>query len=298
MVTASVALSGSVVAGAANLHGHPMATASVTSVSSPAPEPRGSTKTEAPAPERESSLDLDLDQLLAAELTQVAPDGHGRTSVAVMDLTTGDRAVFGGGRYDTASIVKVDILAALLLQAQDAGRVITARERTQATQMIQNSDNEATTALWTAIGGAAGLDAANQRLGLTDTTAGRNGNWGLTQTTTEDQLILLKAVFGAESILVPADRDFIESLMESVAPGQDWGVSAADSDAALKNGWLPRTATGLWDINSIGRVHVDGREWLIAVLSDGNLTQADGIALVEAATQAVASVIHTIGSAS
>jgi hypothetical protein len=56
------------------------------------------------------------------------------------------------------------------------------------------------------------------------------------------------------------------------------GVSAAGTQAALKNGWLPRTATGLWDINSIGRVRIEDRDCLIVVLSDGNRSQAERIA--------------------
>ena len=76
-----------------------------------------------------------------------------------------------------------------------------------------------------------------------------------------------------------------------IAAGQHWGVSAvADGSAwALKNGWLPRTATGLWEVNSIGRVTSGGHDYLVAVLSDGNATQARGIALVEAAAEAAMS---------
>jgi altronate dehydratase len=66
--------------------------------------------------------------------------------------------------------------------------------------------------------------------------------------------------------------------------------AAADGSAwALKNGWLPRSTTGLWDVNSIGRVTVDGRYYLVAVLSNGNATQATGITLVEAAAKAAVS---------
>ena len=50
-------------------------------------------------------------------------------SVAVLDMDSGASAVYGEGAFDTASIVKVDILAALLLQAQDAGRQLTAAEK-------------------------------------------------------------------------------------------------------------------------------------------------------------------------
>jgi hypothetical protein len=68
-------------------------------------------------------------------------------------------------------------------------------------------------------------------------------------------------------------------------------VSGSSASAfALKNGWLPRTATGLWVINSVGRVTVDGREYLVAVVSNGNTTKAKGISLVEAAAKAAVSV--------
>lgn len=63
-------------------------------------------------------------------------------------------------------------------------------------------------------------------------------------------------------------------------------MSAAGTGWALKNGWMPRTATGLWDVNSIGRVSVGGRVLLIAVLSAGHATKEAGIAVVEAAARA------------
>lgn len=50
------------------------------------------------------------------------PKSDGRYTVAVEDLNGQAAAVYGGtGAYDTASIVKVDILATLLLDAQDNG---------------------------------------------------------------------------------------------------------------------------------------------------------------------------------
>ncbi|MGW5047549.1 serine hydrolase [Streptomyces griseoluteus] len=198
--------------------------------------------------------------------------------------------------YDTASIVKVDILATLLLQAQDAGRPLTARERALAEPMIRNSDNAATNALWREIGGAAGLEAANKRMGLTSTKGGPGPKWGLTQTTASDQIRLLLRVFDGAATSVadsPLDQDsraYIRALMTRVASDQAWGVSAASgSDHALKNGWLQRTASGLWDVNSVGRVTVDGHRYLVAVLSDGSPSMNEGISVVEqAARQAVA----------
>ncbi|MGW6754386.1 serine hydrolase [Streptomyces sp. NPDC055006] len=263
----------------------------------------------ASAPDEEVSVDRD--DALAKALKPLLPDGDARVSVAVAALDGAtDGAVYDGtSAFDTASIVKVDILAALLLRAQDAGRALTPQERAYATAMIENSDNASATALWEAIGGADGLDAANQTLGLTGTRAGAGGEWGLTQTTAEDQLTLLRAVFGTESAegaedaegaespdsgLSEASRAYVAGLMERIASDQRWGVSAAADSAsvcALKNGWLPRSATGLWDINSVGRVSVGGKRYLVSVLSDGNTTKEAGVALVEGAAKAAVAVL-------
>ncbi|MFD8261645.1 serine hydrolase [Streptomyces griseoluteus] len=203
--------------------------------------------------------------------------------------------------YDTASIVKVDILATLLLRAQDAGRPLTAQERALAEPMIRNSDNAATNLLWREIGGAPGLEAANKRMGLTSTKGGPGPKWGLTQTTASDQIRLLRCVFdgaatsSANSPLNEDSRAYIRDLMTRVASDQAWGVSAASgSDHALKNGWLQRTASGLWDVNSVGRITVDGHRYLVAVLSDGSSSMNDGISVVErAAREAMAATTRT-----
>jgi beta-lactamase class A len=213
----------------------------------------------------------------------------GEFAVALLDTRSGASATYGNRLYDTASIVKVGILAALLLQAQDERRGLTAKERDTATVMIEHSDNQAATALWKAIGGADGLDAAQHRLGLTHTRGGRAGLWGLTRTTAADQLKLLRAVFGDGSPLNANSQAYIRTLMGRITTGQDWGVSAAADAGAgtrLKNGWLPRSTTGLWDVNSIGQVTASGRTYLVAVLSDGSKNMNTGVALVEQAARA------------
>lgn len=212
-------------------------------------------------------------------------DGTGRTTVVRGD----DRA------YDTASIVKVDILAALLLRAQDEGRQLTGRERDLAEPMIRSSDNAAADTLWRRIGRAPGLAAANERLGLTSTTGGPGGKWGLTRTTASDQVRLLRAVFGSGGTahagsggLDAASRAYVRTLMTRVVPEQGWGVSAIGGagSRALKNGWLERTTTGLWDVNSVGQVTVRGHRYLVAVLSDGSASMGDGVSLVERTARA------------
>nr|WP_237331668.1 serine hydrolase [Streptomyces mexicanus] len=223
--------------------------------------------------------------------------GAARVTAAVLDLdgTDPEPVVRGDDTpYDTASIVKLDILAALLLQAQDAGRHLTAQERALAAPMIQHSDNAAANTLWREIGLAPGLEAANKRLGLTATKGGPGGKWGLTRTTASDQIRLLRAVFddgltpqSGTAALTEASRGYIRTLMSRVAADQSWGVSAASgSGAALKNGWLQRNTTDLWDVNSVGRITAGGHRYLVAVLSDGSATMGQGVSLVEKTAKA------------
>ncbi|WP_455358039.1 hypothetical protein [Streptomyces sp. SYSU K21746] len=150
------------------------------------------------------------------------PDGV-RVSVAVGGLDSGTTVAYGAGSFVTASLVKVDILAALLMRAQDAGRELTARERACADAMIRVSDNDAATELWQAIGGADGLAAAHARLGLVATEPAASGAWGLTRTTARNRLALLAAVFGTGPVLGASSRTYLQGLMAGVRGGRTGG---------------------------------------------------------------------------
>ncbi len=222
-----------------------------------------------------------------AALEAIATDAS--FSVAAVEVGTGETLTYGDGSFDTASIVKVDILAALLHRAEQDGRTLTASEQRLATAMIERSDNDAATTLFHAVGGKAGLEAFNDVIGLTDTVIGSNGYWGLTQTTATDQLKLLRVVFGADSALSADSRAYVRGLMSNVVDEQNFGVSAAADDAddaALKVGYLQRSATGLWDVTSIGEIEAGGHTYLVAVLSDGNVSFDSGVALVDQVAQA------------
>ncbi|OKI30888.1 serine hydrolase [Streptomyces sp. CB03911] len=237
-----------------------------------------------------SVLDLGSGVTAGSEL----PGPGATTADGATPAADADRDGTGDGHaFITASIVKADILAALLRQSDTA---LGAARRAEAEAMIEQSDNDAAGELYEAIGGADGLDEANRAFGLTGTTAGRDGYWGLTTTTAEDQLRLLRVIFTDDSPLGADDRAYLQGLMGLIAQDQAWGVSAAagpDGTAKLKNGWLSRSADGLWAVNSIGLVTRDGHDLLVAVLSDGNSTEESGISLVESV--AVAAVEALVG---
>ena len=232
---------------------------------------------------------------LLEALASVLRHRTGMLAVGVADLSTGVTATYHPRQaFHTASIVKADILATLLLQLQHQHAGLSLDEQDLATTMIEDSDNGSATALWNVIGAAAGLAAGDQALRLRHTVPGQGGWWGLTATTVTDQLRLLSALTSRHSPLTAASRRYELNLMHNVETGQNWGVTAAASrgtQPAVKNGWMPDGVYGLWDINSIGVVSHHGQRLLVTVLSSGQPSQQAGIDQVQAAAKAAASAI-------
>lgn len=225
----------------------------------------------------------------SATIRKYLSSRSGEASVSVKDLKTGKSFTYNPSlRVATASIVKADILACLLIRAQAANRRLTSSEKALATKMIENSDNNAASALWNDIGRKAGMSAANKKLGLKQTTPGSGSTWGLTQTSAADQVRLMTALTSGSSKLTSASRSYELGLMSQVERDQRWGVSAAVSDAddittlQLKNGWMPQTAyNNRWTINSIGHVKTADHDYLIGVISHKNASMSDGIATIQ-----------------
>jgi len=236
-------------------------------------------KAKAARARRAQPLDAELQKI-----TTASPE----FSVAVLDRRTGQKYSFRGSeRYETASVVKVQVLACLLLTAQDAGRDLTATELALAKRMIRLSDNDATTSLFSKLGRATAVGRCNKRLGLTQTRV--DSAWGLTRTTVDDQVKLLAELVDTRGPLDAGSRKLAFTLMNTVDDSQDWGVPAAartGEEFTVKNGWLARSTENYrWIVNSVGRVTGDRTDVSIAVLSHDNGTMSSGIAVVEKAAK-------------
>ena len=225
---------------------------------------------------------------LDAELKKVSATSP-EFSVAVLDKKTGQTYAYRGAvKYDTASIVKAQILACMLLRAQDKDRAPSDAEMELAGPMIRLSDNDATTALFQRLGGRSAIGKCNKRLGLSQTVV--DSRWGFTRTTAADQVRLLNEFVDAGPLNADS-RKIADTLMSTVDESQTWGVPAiakAGESTTVKNGWDTRSAEGgLWAVNTIGRVtSADGAtDVSVAVLSHKSPTMDDGVALVEKVAQ-------------
>jgi len=195
--------------------------------------------------------------------------------------------------FDSASVVKVIILGALLRKAQAEHRPLTRTERALAWAMITRSDNGAASALW-ARTGRAWLQHFLNLAGMTDTVLGPGAAWGLTRITAADETRLLWLLLKANRVLDTSSRDYALDLMADVIGSQRWGVPAGAPRSLVvhvKNGWLPLAPYG-WRINSIGGFTASsskhsGSRYSIVVLTQDNPSMAYGVRTIEAIAQVV-----------
>ena len=253
---------------------------------STAPAPKAAPTTTAPA---HSALAVHNQVGAASATTQLtaltAGQPSGAVSVAVTNLTTGAAFTWGAtSGMVTASVIKLDTLETMLLQHQQSGEDLSNWEDSEATDMIEHSDNDAADDLWGDIGSDEAVTAANKTFGLTSTVAGTDDLWGLTTTSAADQVILLKQLVGT-SALNAASQAYALGLMRAVEDDQAWGVSAvadANTPTALKNGWLNISDDDdLWAVNSVGIVTVKGQTLALAVMTQHQPDEETGISLVE-----------------
>jgi len=201
----------------------------------------------------------------------------------VYDATTGATWTLRPGEMQvTASIVKVDIMAAALAADQQAGGIPPAQAALMP-PMIEVSDNNAATAMWFAVGGAAGLGAFDGAAGLTATSlyggpvSTTNIGWAYSLTSAADMVKVVRLFAYPNGILSDASRAYGLSLLHAVEPSQVWGVPAGapPGSAAIKTGFIT-PGPGDAQVNSIGYVAGRGRDYVFAILTDGNPNEAYG----------------------
>ncbi|NEY36993.1 hypothetical protein GTU99_33550 [Streptomyces sp. PRKS01-65] len=226
---------------------------------------------------------------LKKDITAALSGRKGTVSVGLRDRTTKTTCTLRASTaYDSASIVKVTVLATLLWDAKKHGRYLTDRENSLAKAMITKSDNAATSTLWRQLGLTkirGFLTAAK----MTQTKPGANGYWGLTQITATDEQKLLALLTAKNAVLSDNSRAYALKLMGQVVASQRWGTpygAPAGTAVHVKNGWLQRSTHG-WRVHSVGAFKGGGHDYTLTVLTHGNSTMNYGITTIQAVAKAV-----------
>jgi hypothetical protein len=210
--------------------------------------------------------------------------------VAVYDVSSGQQWTLGSQAPQAEeSVVDLEILEAVLHQRRVQRTVLSLTEQELAPPLIEQSDTGATTTLWADVGGAGGMRAFDHAAGLAHTSPSNclqcSGSsvpgWGLTASTPQDQITLLRQLARPSGVLDKNDQKYALYLLENVELAQRWGVSGgvpAGVTVALKNGVQPLNVGETdWQVNSVGWVSGDGRNYLMAVLSTGDPSEQYGI---------------------
>ncbi|WP_431961266.1 serine hydrolase [Actinacidiphila sp. bgisy160] len=226
---------------------------------------------------------------LQRDITTALAGSTARTALSLHDRTTGTSCTLRADQhFDSASTVKVTVLATLLRDVRQHHRHLTSREAGLATAMITKSDNDATTALWKQLGVAEVNDFLSAA-GMSHTVAAGGGAWGLTRITAGDEQKLMDLLTAPNPVLADDARAYALRLMNEVVPSQRWGTPAGAPDSVavhVKNGWLSRATHG-WRVHSLGAFTGGGHDYSITVLTDDDATMASGVATVEAVSRAI-----------
>ncbi|WP_037888711.1 serine hydrolase [Streptomyces viridochromogenes] len=237
-----------------------------------------------------TSAKAGLADKLKRDITAALANRRGTVAVGLHDRATNTTcSLRASSAYDSASVVKVTVLATLLWDAKKHDRYLTDREVSLAKAMITKSDNAATSTLWRQLG-LTKIKGFLAAAGMTQTVPGANGYWGLTRITVTDEQKLLKLITAKNTVLSDNSRAYILKLMGQVISSQRWGTPygvPAGVSVAVKNGWLQRSTHG-WRVHSVGAFKGGGHDYVITVLTHGNSTMDYGIATI----QGVAKVIH------
>ncbi|MFE3635105.1 serine hydrolase [Streptomyces sp. NPDC059168] len=236
-----------------------------------------------------TSAKAGLADKLKKDITAALANRKGSVAIGLYDRSTKTTCTLRATTsYDSASTVKVTVLATLLWDAKKRNRYLTDREASLAKAMITKSDNSATSTLWKQLG-MTRIKGFLSAAGMTRTVPGANGYWGLTQENVTDEQKLLKLVTARNSVLSDNSRAYIRKLMNQVVSSQRWGTPAGAPSTVtvhVKNGWLQRATHG-WRVHSLGTFDGGGHDYMMSVLTQDNSTMSYGVTTIQNVARAV-----------
>ncbi len=229
-----------------------------------------------------------LSPQLAATLAQSSPN----VGMVLYDVTHQRYYTYNSTtQFIVASSIKVPIMLALFTMLEQQGREPDDNEMSLLTTMIENSNNDSASQLYSEIGGAAGLASFMQTVGVSGLSP-EDGSWGYSVITPQAMVDLL-ALLNEGKVLTSTDRATALQLMGNIEPDQQVGVgdtAPAGSTVAMKDGWVPGP-DGLWAMNTSGIVTVGNETYIISVYTQEQPSLAAGQAIVSNACSTVAGLL-------
>jgi hypothetical protein len=203
-------------------------------------------------------------------------DGRaGSTAMAVVDSKGRLTGLRGHAHFQTASVIKVMMLAAYLQRLSAGHRALEGHDRALLYPMIHESSNAAASSVL-GIVGERSIERVAREAGMRDYAPGV-GWWAFSQTSAADQAQLLWRL----GELVPHRLyGYARSLMSTIEPQQSWGfppVARPRWQVFFKTGALP--SRGLF--HEVARLERGGIAFSVAVLTDHDPSMGYGEQTIE-----------------
>jgi hypothetical protein len=220
-----------------------------------------------------ASADPDFTATVAAASAYAA--GRGQVGISVLDRETGQLYENGDAHTQmrSASVVKIFVAENLLDRARQGTITLSTDDQALMESMVRSSDDDAMSALYSKYGEVQIVADVAQKYGLTEVGAPPTpGYWGMFQITAHDVVTFYEGMLTGG--LVPADRDYLLSLMRSATPNgidgfyQFFGIPDAlgsNQTFGVKQGWMC-CQEGLHRLHTTGILGPDAR-FAVAFLS-------------------------------
>ncbi len=204
----------------------------------------------------------------------------GRTGFAVVDSEGRISGLNIHRTFVTGSVVKAMLLVAYLDMLADQHRGLDPFSRSILYPMINVSDNDAATAVWSIVGDGA-LYALARRARMTDFSI--SGIWANALLSPADQA---RFFFNMNNLIAPQFRGYARLLLLTIAGYESWGIPLVARSVGwtvyFKGGWR---STGLGElIHQIARLHKGRTTFAMAVMTDGDPTLDYGVTNVQGVT--------------
>jgi beta-lactamase class A len=224
---------------------------------------------------------------ISAEATDYIATRAPARGIAVITADEGLVYVENGDQQlETASVIKVVVMACTMHRAEQQGRLVDDWELSLMWPMITYSDNDATDALWYDLGGGPGITTCLQSIGATGITPYMGDYWG-TSTASARGIATLMSRIAYGSVVNDVHRAVALEMLTNVIPEQRWGIPAGadgtgEEIVGVKDGWYPDDDG--WRVNSVGFIspRTPGEQpYAIAVMTNNQATQEYGIETIE-----------------
>lgn len=189
-------------------------------------------------------------------------DGRtGTVSFAVVDEQGELRGDHVNRVHNSASVVKVMFMVALLREPDVRDDALTQGEKDLIGPMIRRSDNQSANAIYTRVGEGA-LYALARDAGMDHFST--QSVWGLSEITAAEQA---RFFWRLERYIPERHENYAMRLLTRIVPSQRWGIppaAPAGWKLHFKGGWSGRPS---WRINQVMVLRRPGRRFSVAVLT-------------------------------